>query len=527
MLPLLGARRRALALDTAGFGESDPVPAASIEAWAGAALEALDALGIARAHVVGHHTGGVIAVELAARAPDRVASLVLSSTPYTDAAFRRARAERPPIDAVAPSGDGSHLAALWQKRQPFYPAERPELLQAFVADALKASGDLEAGHRAVASYRMEERLGAVQAPVLLLHASDDPFAAPHLAEWRRLLPQAQVATIAGGVPLPDQMPAEFAAAVLDFVDAHAMKAMRIHGWGEAPRQEDLAEPEPRAGRTLVRMAATTASHLDRSIAAGGFLRHPPLPYVPGVEAAGTVLQGERFPAGTRVWLRGAGLGTVEDGTWRETISAPDAALGLLPDAIPMPLGAAFFSPCTAAWVALFGPGALQPGERVRVSGASGAVGGIAVQLARAAGARVAIDGDAADGAAPGFDLLIDCVGGPALPGLLAGLVPGGRAVLIGYTAGRRVELDLAELMQRDLRLLPLNMLRREAEARAAAPELLARLADGRLQLALRSFALSQAAEAMAWIVARGHRGRAVLVPDEPSPAPRAAGSGPG
>jgi NADPH2:quinone reductase len=308
--------------------------------------------------------------------------------------------------------------------------------------------------------------------------------------------------------------------------------MRIHGWGEAPRLETLPEPQPRPGRTLVRMAATTASHLDRSIAAGGFLRHPPLPYVPGVEAAGTVLQSDRFPVGARVWLRGAGLGTVEDGTWRETISAPDGAIGLLPEAIAMPLGAAFFSPCTAAWVALFGVGALQAGERVLVSGASGAVGSIAVQLARAGGARVAAAvgaasaGDALlgddverirlgeDGSVtPAFDLLVDAVGGPPLSGLLARLVPGGRAVLVGYTAGRKVELDLAELMQRDLRLLPLNMLRREAEARAAAPELLSRLADGRLQLALRTFALSQAAEAMAWIAERGHRGRAVLVPD--------------
>jgi 3-hydroxybutyryl-CoA dehydrogenase len=219
VLPILGAQRRCIALDTAGFGESDPMPEASIAAWAGAALAALDALGIARAHVVGHHTGGVIAVELAARAPERVASLALSSTPYTDAGFRRARAERPPIDAVEPSSDGTHLAALWQKRQPFYPAGRPELLQAFVADALKASGDVEAGHRAVASYRMEDKLGAVRAPVLLLHASDDPFAAPHLAEWRRLLPEAKLATIEGGVPLPDQRPDAFAAALLAFLDA--------------------------------------------------------------------------------------------------------------------------------------------------------------------------------------------------------------------------------------------------------------------------------------------------------------------
>ncbi|MDQ6639533.1 MAG: zinc-binding alcohol dehydrogenase family protein, partial [Pseudomonadota bacterium] len=182
--------------------------------------------------------------------------------------------------------------------------------------------------------------------------------------------------------------------------------MRIHAWGEAPRLDEVAEPAPLAGRTLVRMAATTVSHLDRSIAAGGFLRHPPLPYVPGVEASGTVLQSARFAAGARVWLRGGGLGTVEDGTWRETISAPDEALGVLPDAIAMALGAAFFSPCTAAWVALFGVGALQPGERVLISGASGAVGSIAVQLARAAGARVAIAVDAigADDATLGDDI---------------------------------------------------------------------------------------------------------------------------
>ena len=291
-----------------------------------------------------------------------------------------------------------------------------------------------------------------------------------------------------------------------------MKAVRIHRWGEPPRLEELAEPQPQTGRSLVRMAATTASHLDRSIAAGGFMRHPPLPYVPGVEAAGVVLQSGTFAPGTRVWLRGAGLGTVEDGTWRETISAPDAAIGLLPDAISMELGAAFFSPCTAAWVALFEVGSLQAGERVLISGASGAVGGVAAQLARDAGAHVGLAGeDDGDPAAP-FDLLIDAVGGPPLASLLARLVPGGRAVLVGYTAGRTVELDLAELMQRDLRLLPLNMLRREAAARAAAPELLARLGDGRLELPLRTFPLDRAAEAMAWIAERGHRGRAVLVP---------------
>jgi pimeloyl-ACP methyl ester carboxylesterase len=221
VLPLLGTRYRALAMDTVGFGNSDPLPgAASIETWAGAAVLLLDTLGIERAHVVGHHTGGVIALELAARHAQRVRSLVLSSTPYTDAAFRRARAERPPIDAVQPSEDGEHLALLWRKRQAFYPAGRPDLLHAFVADALKVQGDLEAGHRAVASYRMEERIGTIHQPTLVIRAPDDPFAGPHAADWLQRLPNARLVDIAGGmVPLPDQLPEAFAHVVLEFLDA--------------------------------------------------------------------------------------------------------------------------------------------------------------------------------------------------------------------------------------------------------------------------------------------------------------------
>ena len=219
VLPLIGARRRAIAMDTAGFGDSaDGGVPASIEQWARVACELLDALGIEKVDAVGHHTGGVIALELAAAFPQRVRSLVLSSTPYTDETFRKARAQRPPIDEVAPSEDGSHLAALWQKRQGFYPAGRPELLEAFVLDALKVAR-VEEGHRAVASYRMEERIGRIAQPVLIMRATDDPFAAPHAAELQHHLPQARIVDIEGGmVPLPDQMPDAFARAVLDFLE---------------------------------------------------------------------------------------------------------------------------------------------------------------------------------------------------------------------------------------------------------------------------------------------------------------------
>jgi len=219
VLPILGQHFHAIAMDTVGFGDSAPPPwPASIERWAGVAANLLEALGIGRAHVVGHHTGGVIAVELAAAFPGRVASLVLSSTPYTDAQFRLARAQRPPIDAVERQGDGSHLLQMWRNRQGFYPEGQPRLLEAFVLDALKAAGDIEGGHRAVAGYRMEERIGLVGQPALIVRAPLDPFASPHAQELAAQLPQARIVDVEGAmVPLPDQLPQAFARVVLDFL----------------------------------------------------------------------------------------------------------------------------------------------------------------------------------------------------------------------------------------------------------------------------------------------------------------------
>jgi pimeloyl-ACP methyl ester carboxylesterase len=223
VLPIIGTRYRAVAMDTIGFGDS-VVPSwpGSIERWAAVAVELLDALDIERAHLVGHHTGGVVAVELAAAFPQRVGKLVLSSTPFTGAAFRRARSGRAPIDAVAPSDDGSHLAALWRKRQAFYPQGRPELLHAFVLDALKVIDKVEYGHKAVANYHMEDRIGRVRQPVLVIRATDDPFASPDAAELCAHLPQARMIDIEGGmVPLPEQMPEVFAASVLEFLQSGA------------------------------------------------------------------------------------------------------------------------------------------------------------------------------------------------------------------------------------------------------------------------------------------------------------------
>jgi len=218
VLPLLGRTRRAIAMDTIGFGASASVKDHSVEIYASVVVEFIQALGLPQVALVGHHTGGLVALETAARAPGRVAALVLSSTPNYDAAGRARAARRPPLDHVDQRPDGSHLAELWGKRRGFYPADRPDLLTRLVRDALTVDGDAEAGHLACHRYRVEDRAPLVRCRVLCLGASADPFAFPDLLPLAARFPQAKVAVIGGGmVPLMEQRPAEVAEAITEFL----------------------------------------------------------------------------------------------------------------------------------------------------------------------------------------------------------------------------------------------------------------------------------------------------------------------
>ncbi|TFZ04555.1 quinone oxidoreductase family protein [Ramlibacter rhizophilus] len=302
-----------------------------------------------------------------------------------------------------------------------------------------------------------------------------------------------------------------------------MKALRVHAWGQRPVWEDLEPPLRTPGHSLVRLKAASVGHIDATVWGGRFPLRPSLPYVPGTEASGTVLESERFRPGTRVWLRGGGLGTRRDGTWREIVEAHDESMGELPEGVSFETGAAFFSPATSAWCALHELGGWAPAQEVLVTGASGAVGSLACQLARLAGARVrAVMGPRStrpegvecvglDELQPQASLLIDTVGGEVLPAALKGVAPGGRAVLVGYTAGTQLTLDLPRLMLADVALLPLNMVRREEIARQRAPDLLARLASGALRLTVETLPLAAGGAVLEQLAQRRGRGRAVLV----------------
>ena len=211
-------RLHMIAMDLPGMGSSDQHPdGPSIENYAAAAAAVIEQSGRSPMPVCGHHTGGVVAVELAARHPHLVNRLVLSSTPWIDGTERARRAGKQPIDTVEPRSDGSHLLDLWNQRAPFYGGSTDQLTR-FVSDALRAD-DPAAGHRAVGQYRMENAAKRVRCPVTLVEHSADPFASPHTAVLQLHLNASRVEVIPNGrVPL-EATASVFAAALLSTVPA--------------------------------------------------------------------------------------------------------------------------------------------------------------------------------------------------------------------------------------------------------------------------------------------------------------------
>ena len=309
-----------------------------------------------------------------------------------------------------------------------------------------------------------------------------------------------------------------------------MKAVRVHEWGVPPTLDEVPAPTPRDGETLVRVEAAAVAHLDLTVAGGRFGFKPELPYVAGVEGCGTVVSSGSYEPGTRVMLRGGGLGLKRDGTWAEFVATRGVAP--LPAGLAPELGATYFVPATTAYTALHDVARLGDWENevVLVAGAAGAVGSMVVQLALRAGATVL--GLANDRSLPpGVErvrpddpqlardrpatLLVDTLGGAGLAERSRWVRPGGRAVAIGYVTGTTVSLDLPNWLLEDVALLPVNMIRREDAARRHAPMLAELLAKGELTLDVEAFRLADAARALQLLATGGLQGRAVLVPGLP------------
>jgi NADPH:quinone reductase-like Zn-dependent oxidoreductase len=172
-----------------------------------------------------------------------------------------------------------------------------------------------------------------------------------------------------------------------------MKAMRFHEFGDPGvlRLEDVEQPAPGEGEVRIEVAATSFNGVDGNIR-GGFMQGPipvVLPHVPGLDVAGTI--DALGPGVDRIEVGQTVVGFLPmsaDGAAAEYVLAPAEVLAAAPSSIPLADAAALPLVALTAWQALFEHAELTAGQRVLISGAGGAVGGYAVQLAKAAGAHV-------------------------------------------------------------------------------------------------------------------------------------------
>jgi 3-oxoadipate enol-lactonase len=203
-----GAERLTIALDHPGYGDSAPCTDASPDTFAEAAVAALDALDLDRAHVCGLSLGGVIAIAMHARAPERIASLVLADSfarhPDGPAILQRS------LDGAAKMGmrglAEARAAMLLAAGAP--PSVRGEVVETMAridpaAYALAAKVVWLADQRA--------RAKAIGCPTLVLCGSEDLVTPPALSEeLKQLIPGAGLVEIAGAGHLPNlEAPAVF------------------------------------------------------------------------------------------------------------------------------------------------------------------------------------------------------------------------------------------------------------------------------------------------------------------------------
>ncbi|WP_433892488.1 NADP-dependent oxidoreductase [Streptomyces sp. CA-111067] len=177
-----------------------------------------------------------------------------------------------------------------------------------------------------------------------------------------------------------------------------MKAMRFHEYGgsEVLRYEDVDRPVPGSGQVLVRVAATSFNPVDDHIRAGALAEMIPisLPYVPGIDLAGTVAELGADVTGPAVGDRVVAMLPLDSaGGAAEYVLVPAESLAPAPRTTELADAAALPLTGLAAWQTTFELAELKPGQSVLVNGAGGAVGSLVVQLAVDAGAHVtAVDG---------------------------------------------------------------------------------------------------------------------------------------
>ncbi|MEA2123800.1 MAG: hypothetical protein QOI80_582 [Solirubrobacteraceae bacterium] len=297
--------------------------------------------------------------------------------------------------------------------------------------------------------------------------------------------------------------------------------------------EDHPDPSPQAGEILVRVRAAGLNGADVLQMKGFYPAPPGSPAdIPGLEFAGEVAECgpgvHRFEPGDRVMAVVGGGGQAELIAVNERLAMP------VPEDLDWDAAGGVPEVFTTAHDALFTQGGLVAGERLLVHGAAGGVGTAAIQLGTMAGTRVTAtvrnDASRAKIAALGihaiapddfadegpYDVILELVGAPNMPGNLEALALLGRICVIGVGAGAKAEVNLLALMAKRGAIHASTLRARSLEDKAMAARLVEKhvlpgFASGDLVVPVaRTFTLDQCADAYAYFQESGKFGKVVL-----------------
>lgn len=320
-----------------------------------------------------------------------------------------------------------------------------------------------------------------------------------------------------------------------------MRALVCHtlGWPQPLEVQEWPRPAAGEGEVLVRVTAAGLNFADSLHMAGSYQEKLPLPFVPGAEFTGMVVESRdsRWRAGLRV------MGQVPGGAYAEYVAADARRIVAVPAAMPDEIAAGFYIPYGTAYCALVQRGRLAAGETVLVLGAAGALGRACVEVARAVGATVLAAAGAADkqesvrsaGAevfidyragdlreqvmqatdGGGVDVVIDTVGAPMTQAALRCLRFEGRLVVLGFTGGQPAQLPANHVLVKNVEVLGVFWGPYQTRQPEQTQQAFARLFDwyqvGRLRpLVAKTFPLERTGEALTRLLAREFAGKVIV-----------------
>jgi len=191
----LASRFRVWALDTPGFGQSDPLPGRfTVPAAAAALAAAARLLGVDSAAWFGHHTGAALALQVTHDFPQQVSRLVMSGPCLLDADLRARLPRR--AASIPLSAKGSHLQQTWSRIQAKDPAAGVAIWQRDTLAGVAAGGAYAAAYQAVVEVDAAAQLCALDIPTLVFAGTQDPLY-PRLAAAAALLKKGSQAEIDG------------------------------------------------------------------------------------------------------------------------------------------------------------------------------------------------------------------------------------------------------------------------------------------------------------------------------------------